>query len=302
MRRCGRYHHFVNGEDAVGLAEVEYLDFLHPPETGDELISKSHLLCGLESFNTANVCGKLLFHFNDMENGLKEEGSDLGNIVDLLNGGAAAQKLSNGKDVIVLKLNDIGLELFHGHGVELGQVEMAGTDLKGADGLEQTLFDVGADAHDLARGLHLSAEGVRRGGKLVEGETGKLCNNVVKPGLKGGCGVGNGDIFQSHTHGDLGGHAGDGIAAGLGGKSGRTGNAGVDLDEVILAGIGVKGKLNVAAAFDLKLADDLYCAVVEHLEIMIGKGHDGGDNKGVTCVNADRVDVFHAADGDGVVV
>ena len=59
--------------------------------------------------------------------------------------------------------------------------------------------------------------------------------------------------------------------------------------------------MDVAAAFDLEFSDDLDGGVVEHLQIVLIEGHDWGDDDGVTGVDANWVNVFHAADGDRVV-
>ena len=59
--------------------------------------------------------------------------------------------------------------------------------------------------------------------------------------------------------------------------------------------------MDVAAAFDLEFSDDLNGGVVKHLQIVLIEGHDWGDDDGVTGVDADWVDVFHATDGDRVV-
>ena len=152
--------------------------------------------------------------------------------------------------------------------------------------LQQALLKAGADAHDLAGGLHLSTQGIGGGGKLIKGETGELGDAVIKPWLKGRIGVGDLDVLKEHSHGDLGGNAGDGVARGLGGQSRRAGHAGVDLDEVILAGVGIERELDVTAALDLQLADELDGGIVEHLLVMLGQGHDGSHHDGVAGVNA----------------
>ena len=64
----------------------------------------------------------------------------------------------------------------------------------------------------------------------------------------------------------------------------------------------MEGELNVAAAFDLQLTDDLDGTVVEHLEIMIVKRQDRRDDDRVTGMHTDRVDVFHAADRNRLVI
>ena len=104
------------------------------------------------------------------------------------------------------------------------------------------------------------------------------------------------------NRGDFRGDPGNGVAGGLGGQSGGTGDPGVDLDEVVFGGIGVEGKLDVAAALHFQRPDDLDGGVVEHLPVVVAEGHDGGDHHAVAGVDAYGVDVLHAADGDGVVI
>ncbi len=63
----------------------------------------------------------------------------------------------------------------------------------------------------------------------------------------------------------------------------------------------MQGKLNVAAALDLQFADNADGAVIEHFEFLIAQAHDRSDNNGVARMHADRIHVFHAADGDRMV-
>ena len=172
------------------------------------------------------------------------------------------EQLGNGEDVVGAELADILQHLVHGHIVELGVVDVGRAALQGADALEQGLLQVGADAHDLAGGLHLGAQLVAGGGELIEGEPGQLGDDVVQAGLEGGVGVGDLDVLQGHAHGDLGGDPGDGVAGGLGGQGRAAGDPGVDLDEVVFRGGGIQGELDVAAALDLQLPDDLDGGVV----------------------------------------
>ena len=102
--------------------------------------------------------------------------------------------------------------------------------------------------------------------------------------------------------GDLGGYAGDGVAAGLAGEGGGTADAGVDLDEVVLEALGVERELHVAAAFNLQRADDFQRAVPEHLVFLIGQRLAWADDDRVARVHAHGVEVFHVANGDGGVV
>ena len=294
-------HHLEDGEDVFFLTQVVNFDFFHAPQLGDVLIAEAHGLGGLEGVQIPGS-GQLALHGHDILDGFQEVGRDLGDLEDFVHTHIPAQQLGNGEEVVVPEFPDVLQQFFGGLVVKLGQVEVAGADFQGADGLEQALFQVGADAHDFAGGLHLGAQSVGSGGELVEGEPGQLGNHIVQAGLEGSVGVGNLDVFQCHAHGDLGSDPGDGVAGSLGSQSGGAGHTGVDLDQVVLGGVGVQGKLHVAAAFDLQFPNDLDGGIVQHLLIFRAQGHDGSHNQAVAGVHAYRVDVFHAADGDGVVV
>ena len=221
--------------------------------------------------------------------------------MNLLHGDAPVDDFRDGKNVVGAEHADIVQQLLRGHVVEFVMVDVVRAYLQRADALEQGFLQIGADAHDLAGGHHLGAQNVDGGGELVEGEPGQLGDDVVQLRLKGGVGVGNFDVLQRHAHGDFRGDPGNGVAGGLGGQRGGTGDTGVDLNEVVFGGIGVERKLDVAAALHLQRPDDLDGGVVEHLHVVVAEGHDGGDHHAVAGVDAHGVDVLHAADGDGVV-
>ena len=149
---------------------------------------------------------------------------------------------------------------------------------------------------------HLGGEDVGGVGEFVKGEAGHFGDHVVQRRLKAGGGVGQGNFLQEHTHRDLGRHPGDGIAAGLGGQGGGTGDTGVDLDQVVPEGLRVQRELHVAAALNLEGANQLEGAVAEQMVFLIGQGLAGGHDDGVAGVDANRIDVLHVADGDGSVV
>ena len=64
----------------------------------------------------------------------------------------------------------------------------------------------------------------------------------------------------------------------------------------------VECELHVAAAFDLQRADDFQCAVAQHVIFLVGQRLRRADYDGIARVNADRIKIFHVADGDGGVV
>ncbi len=58
--------------------------------------------------------------------------------------------------------------------------------LQGTNGLHKGAFEVGANAHNLASGLHLSGKVVVCCYELIEWKTWNLHNNVVKSWLEAG--------------------------------------------------------------------------------------------------------------------
>ena len=300
--RMAGIHHLIGGENTVFLTQIIDLDFLLAPQLRDELIAEAHGLGFLEDFQIAHIGGELPLHGNNLADGLQEVRGDLGDPEELLYRHIPAQQLGNGKDIVIPELLNIAQQFLGGKAVELGQVEVAGADLQRADGFQEALLQIGADAHDLAGGLHLSTQGVGGRGELIEGEPGQLGNHIIQAGLESGVGIGDLDILQSHAHGNLGGNPGNGVAGCLGSQCGGTGNTGVNLDEEVFGGIGVQGKLDIAAAFDLQLPNDLDSGVIQHLQIVVVQGHDGGNHQAVAGVDAHGVDIFHAADGDGMVI
>ena len=138
--------------------------------------------------------------------------------------------------------------------------------------------------------------------EFVEGEARHLGDDVVERGLEGGGGVGEHDLVEVHPESHLRRDARDGIAARLGREGGGARHAGVDLDEVISEGVRIERELHVAPALYLELADDLERAVAQHLHFLVGEGLRGRDDDAVAGVDADGVEVLHAADGDRGVV
>ena len=293
--------HAEDGNDLVLMTEVPNVRLLHAPKSCNADVGESDHLGSLERCHVAHVCRKQLFHLHDALECVQEEGRDLGNVIKTLDGFAAAQKLTYRKYVIVLEHRQILSELLVGIRIKFLQVEVVCADLKRAHRFEETLLEVCADAHDLSRCLHLRAQGIGCRRELVKRESGKLCNHVVERRCLCRRGVGNSDLLEGHSDGDLRGYLCDGVSARLGCQRGGTGYTGIDLDEVIFLGLGMERKLHVTSTLDLERTDQIDRAVIEHLQLFVVQRKNGSDHDGVTGVHAYGVDILHAADRDDVV-
>ena len=295
-------YHAVDRENIVFLTERVDIELGLAPKLCNDLIAEAELLCFLKNLKITCVLSKLCFGLNDVIERLEEVFGYLGDIVNFIDRHTAAEKLADTENGVVLEHVNVFEYLVGGHIGELGNLIMVSAGFERADSFKEAFLKIGADAHNFARRLHLGAQGVGSGREFIERESRKLCNDVVESRLERSVGVRDLDILESHTDSDLCGYACDGIAARLGSECTRAGNAGVNLDEVVLAGMGIERELNVTAAFDLKLTDDFDCGIVEHLKVMVVKRHDRRNYDRVACMNADGVNVFHAAYGDRVVV
>ena len=208
-------NHAEYGEELVLVTELGDITLGALPKLCNVLVAEAHLLCRSQRSKVKDVCFEVLFHIHDVLDRFKEVGGDLGDLVDLLHGRTAIDQLCNGKNVVIAELGDIRTDLIIRHVVKLVVVDVVYTDLKRTDALKQALLKVGTDAHDLTRCLHLRAEMVGCGSKLVEGEAGKLCDYIVKLRLECGIGVCDCDFLESHAYGDFSCNSCNGIARSL---------------------------------------------------------------------------------------
>ena len=193
--------------------------------------------------------------------------------------------------------------LCHRGGAERRGVQGIQPDLRPTHGLHQSHLKAGSNSHHLTGGLHLGAQLPAGTGKLIKGPFGQLHNHIVQGGLKAGAGLAGDlvlDLRQGVAQGNAGADLGNGVAGGLGGQGGGAGHTGVHLNDGVLKGVRVQGKLAVAAAHDAQLGDDVQSGGAEHLVLLVRKGQGRGHHDGVPGVDAHRVKVLHGADGDHV--
>ena len=175
--------------------------------------------------------------------------------------------------------------------------------LQGTDCLHESSLKIGADAHDLAGGLHLGAQGALGAYKLVKGQAGHLHHAVVQHGLKAGIGLLGNRIFnliQGVAQSDFGRHLGDGIACGLGGQGGGTAHTGIYLDDAVFKAVRVQGVLYVAASRYAQLTDNIESGGTQHLVFLVPQSLGGSHHDAVAGVHAHRVDILHIADGNHI--
>ena len=223
-----------------------------------------------------------------------------GDGVDFLHGDPGLQGLEDGEKPPVVLLME---PLSHRCGTEGRGVQGVQADLRPADSLHQSHLKAGGNGHHLAGGLHLGAQLPAGAGKLIKGPLGQLYHHVVQGGLKAGAGLAGDlilDLRQGVAQGDAGADLGDGVAGGLGGQGRGAGHPGVHLNDGVLKGIRVQGKLAVAAAHDPQLRNDVQGGGAEHLILLVRQGQGRGHHDGVPGVDAHRVKVFHGTDGNHV--
>ena len=294
LRRAG-IHHLVHGIPVEG--------HLLAGQPLDGLVGIAHAL-GLQVGVAVDMAFlQAALHQEQVPELVQEEVVDFGNLMQLFQTHAPADGLVHREHALVGALGNQRQQLLIvqvGHGLHAQGVA---ADFRAAHSLHQGLLHVHADGHDLARGLHLGAQGTLAVDELVEGPLGHLSHNVVDGRLEAGAGLaGEGvhDLIQRVADGDLRRALGDGIARGLGGQGGGATHAGIDLDDRILEGVGVQGELAVAAAFHLQGGDDVQGGPAEHLILLVGQGQRRSHHDGVAGMHAYGVNVLHGADGNHV--
>ena len=236
---------------------------------------------------------------------LNEVVLDLREVPQLLDGRALAQRLVHDELALAGRVGEQVEQLLLRHVVEvLREAEAVAAVLEAADGLLEGFLVRLADAHDLADGAHLGAELVLGALELLKGPAGELDDDIVAAGdiLVEGAVLAAGDLVEREAGGEHGGDEGDREAGGLGGEGGGTGGAGVDLDDDDAVAHRVMGELDVRAADDADLLNDLVGLLLQALlQILADSEHRGGA-EGVARVHAEGIDVLDEADGDHVVL
>ena len=166
--------------------------------------------------------------------------------------------------------------------------------------LHHSFFKARSDSHYFACSLHLSAERFLCVYELIKRPLRELYYNVVKRRLKASVGLACYlvyDLVKRISYRYLCCNLCYRIACSLWRKRR---NSGVYLDYRVFKAVGLKCKLTVTAALDLQCLNDIQRRCSQHLIFLVCKRNRRSDNDTVACMNADRVEVFHRADGDNV--
>ena len=302
------------GHDASLLAVAAHLKvlFLHVAGTGFE-----HEACNLEVGESGGLHlgeelvgelfqlvegHELVLQVDDALESLEEPHVDLGELLDALDGVTLLQGLSDGEDAQVGGVLQGVVEV-----VEAGVV-VAHESVHALSDHAQTLLDHllegTSDRHDLAHRLHARADVSAHAGKLSEVPAGYFANHIVELrshiGRVGCAHLAN--LVEGVAQGYLGGHEGEGIAGGLGGQCARAAQSGVDLDDAVVVGLGVEGKLYVALAHDVQMAHAADGNLLQHLHLLVGQRACGSHDDALAGMDAQGVEVLHRGHGEAMVV
>ncbi|EJP32999.1 hypothetical protein HMPREF1146_0001 [Prevotella sp. MSX73] len=178
----------------------------------------------------------------------------LGEFLDAPDGVAPLHGLGDGKDAQVGGVGELLVEVVKVYVVVAHEAVHALA--YHAQAFLYHLLKRAADGHDLAHRLHRRPDEAAHAGKLGEVPARNLAYHVVELRSRVGR-VGCSHfayLVERVAQCYLGGHEGERIACGLGSQGRRTGEARVDLDDAVVVGFGVEGKLDVALAHDAQMA------------------------------------------------
>ena len=292
--RAAGVHHLVNGLPGLLREPVR------PGETEQGLVRVAQALALGVTLRRQSVPLQGLLEVRKAPQLPEKPAVDLCNGEDLLHADAGFHSLEDGEEPPVVHPAE---PLPNGGALRVLPVEGVHPDFRPPDGLHQCHLKAGGDGHDLAGGLHLGAQGAGGVGEFVEGPFRHFNDDIVQGGLETGAGLAGDVVFdfvQGVPQGDFRRDFGNGIAGGLGGQGGGPGDPGVYFNDGVFKAVRVQGQLDVAAAHDAKMRDDVQRGGAEHLKLPVRQGLGGGHHDGVPGVDPHGVQVLHGAHGNDV--
>ena len=287
------------------VACIPYCGQFLTGEPGNGGIQIAHLLGADIFFQRQFAVFQFSIHPDEVHQLVEEPFVDHGYLMDMFNRESSLEAFIDSIDSLVIRLMDLCFDLFIGIFFKFRQGQRFQTQFDTSDSLHDTLFKGSTDCHDLTGSLHLGTEGTFCIDKLVKRPLGEFDDQVVQCRLKAGIGcTGNGvdNLVHRITDSDLGCNLCNRVTGCLGSQRGRTGNTGVYLDNRILHRFRMECKLAVASAFDFQLRNDVQSSGTQHLVFFICQCNSRSNDNRVTGMDTNRVEVFHRADGDDIVL
>ena len=281
--------------------------FVLPDGSLDLKIGEALLLGKAQEFHRhvlKSVVGvHVLVGLDDVLQLIEEPFVDLGEVVDLIYRVAGAHSLGDHEDALVgrlpeslLQVGDLKLLVAH---------EAVRPLADHPEALLDGLLETAPDGHHLAHGLHRRTDLAGDTVELAEIPARNLADNVVKRRLEEGrSGLGHGflEVEQAVAETEFGGHEGERIAGGLGGKRRGAAQTGVHLDHTVVHSVRVEGELHVALAHYPDVADNPDGKLAQEVVVIVGQGLGRSHDDALSGVDSERVEVLHVADSDTVVI
>ena len=233
---------------------------------------------------------------------LQEPHVNLRQLLDALNGVALLQGLGDGKDAQVGGVGQFVVQVVKLRVVVAHKAVHALTNH--AQSLLDHLLERATNRHNLAHRLHRRANLSAHTRELRQVPARNLTNHIVerRSHIRTRRGAHLANLVERVAQRNLGSHKSQGIARSLRSQCRRTREARVDLDDAIVVGLGVKGKLDVTLAHDAQVAHTLDGNLLQHLHLLVGQRTRRRHHDTLARVDAQRVEVLHRGHGEATVV
>ena len=169
------------------------------------------------------------------------------------------------------------------------------------DRLHQCPFKIITDAHDFPGRFHLRGQSMLCTDKFIKRKSWNLDHTIIQHRLKTCiCFLCNGisDLVQRITERNPRRHLCDGITGCLGSQRRRPADPGIDFNHAVFKRIRIQGILHITAARNIQFMDNTESRGPKHLVFLISQRLRRSYNDAVSCMDADRIDIFHIAYGD----
>ena len=239
---------------------------------------------------------------HDVLHALQEPRVNLGELVDTVHGIAFFQCLCNGEDTQVGRILQFLVQI-----VKLGVViahESVHALTNHTETFLNQFLETTSDGHDFTYRLHAGTNLAAHTGKLGQVPTRNLADEVIQ-GWSHVCRVSSShltNLVQGIAQGNLGSHEGQWVTRSLGSQGRRTGQTGIYLDDSVVVCLSVEGELDVALAHDVQVAHATDGDILQVFHLVLSEGAGRSHYNGLTCVDAQRVEVLHGSHGEAVVV